>query len=604
MSRKPPATIDAEEMINAFLRDRMPAFRAPIDAKAWPRQVEKLRRAALERVFLKGYDPRVIHARPRVVWGETLRPDSSYAILKLRYEAYPNYWIPALLYEPARLRGKVPVVLNPNGHHRGGKAADYKQARCANLARRGVLALNIEFIGMSELEADCNHGNQAHLDLTGMAGVGLFYLALKKGLDTLLSHRHADPKRVGVTGLSGGGWQTIVLAALDPRVTLAVPVAGYTAIRARIGCPEDIGDNEQAPPDQLAVLDYDTMTAMLAPRPTLVILNEKDDCCFQTARVKPVIYDAVRPTFDAMNAGENFEIYSNQTPGTHNYDADNRNQLYRFITKHFSLPGDTPCQDLHRADELLGERDLNVGLPAEQETMMSIARRRADTLARKHRTPRTGRERAALRRSLRAVMRFPSYGEPLAATHGHETRLRLGPWTLPVTASSGARNETPVLVINESGRQIPPPMPIVDPGPRYAVDLLGHGELRCGSGPLMLVDATGERLLGIQVAQALAAARWVLRHEKTDQLHLIADGWNMSFVALLAAALEPKWFRSYTTYGTMTTLRNLMDWPMSFHHGRSFFCFGLLEVADVPQIRALMEGVEYRQPGRCVPAER
>ena len=46
------------------------------------------------------------------------------------------------------------------------------------------------------------------MNLTGLSGAGMMYLALKKGLDVLLSHSHADSRRVAVTGLSGGGWQT------------------------------------------------------------------------------------------------------------------------------------------------------------------------------------------------------------------------------------------------------------------------------------------------------------------------------------------------------------------------------------------------------------
>ena len=42
----------------------------------------------------------------------------------------------------------------------------------------------------------------------------------------------------------------------------------------------DLGDMEQTPSDLLTVCDYDTMTAMLAPRPALLIFNENDDCCF------------------------------------------------------------------------------------------------------------------------------------------------------------------------------------------------------------------------------------------------------------------------------------------------------------------------------------
>ena len=59
-------------------------------------------------------------------------------------------WIPVLLYEPTCQKGKMPVVLNPNGHHAGGKAMDYKQARCINLAKRGMIALNIEFDGQDD----------------------------------------------------------------------------------------------------------------------------------------------------------------------------------------------------------------------------------------------------------------------------------------------------------------------------------------------------------------------------------------------------------------------------------------------------------------------
>ena len=40
---------------------------------------------------------------------------------------------------------------------------------------------------------------------------------MTRGLDLLLAHEHADPTRVGVTGLSGGGWQTIFISALDSR---------------------------------------------------------------------------------------------------------------------------------------------------------------------------------------------------------------------------------------------------------------------------------------------------------------------------------------------------------------------------------------------------
>lgn len=123
------------------------------------------------------------------------------------------------------------------GHHGAiGKAVEFEQKLCINLALRGMAALNLEWIGMGELfDSENTHWFQSQLDLVGTSGVGLFYLAMRRGLDYLATDPQVDPKRLGVTGLSGGGWQTIVLSALDTRVYASVPVAGYNSQVGRIG---------------------------------------------------------------------------------------------------------------------------------------------------------------------------------------------------------------------------------------------------------------------------------------------------------------------------------------------------------------------------------
>ena len=65
----------------------------------------------------------------------------------------------------------------------------------------------------------------------------------------LVDHPHADVERVAMAGLSGGGWQTILLSSLDRRVTLANPVAGYSSFKTRVEYFSDLGDSEQTPTD-------------------------------------------------------------------------------------------------------------------------------------------------------------------------------------------------------------------------------------------------------------------------------------------------------------------------------------------------------------------
>ena len=398
--------------LHRFVLTKLERFRCPERKEGWSRKAAGLRRKFLREVYLKGLPPSVLAQEPRVEWRGTIETGKGYRIRKLRYEGYPGMWIPALLYEPVGLRGRAPGVLNPNGHHAGGKAMDYKQARCINLAKRGMLALNTEFVGMGELTMNREHNRIGHMDLCGVAGVAVFYLAMKRGLDVLLSHRHCDPDRVAMTGLSGGGWQTAVLGALDERVKVLVPVAGHSPVWQRVSCLADIGDLEQVPVDLCTVADFDTMTALFAPRPALLIYNLRDDCCFRSRRTRQSVYRPVKPLYEMLGVGDHCRFYENVNPGTHNYEADSRGQLYRFLTRHFGL--DTPEEDLPYEEELLSESQLRVGLPEENATQISLAAEAARGLPGSRAPEGSGARRAAwvrsARRRLEGVIRLRRFG--------------------------------------------------------------------------------------------------------------------------------------------------------------------------------------------------
>ena len=188
----------------------------------------RIRRHLLDNVVFHGWPSEWVNSPPHFEEAGVVEGTEGYRATRLRYEIVPGFFSSAVLYEPADLKGKVPAILNVNGHVGPiGKAVEYKQKRCINFAKRGMIALNLEWIGYGELAGKENdHSYAGHLDLVGANGVGLFYLAMRRGLDYLDRHPNVDRNRLGVTGLSGGGWQTITLSALDERVAVSVPVAG------------------------------------------------------------------------------------------------------------------------------------------------------------------------------------------------------------------------------------------------------------------------------------------------------------------------------------------------------------------------------------------
>lgn len=595
---------DVDGQVRAVLRRSIAPFDASGTADDWRRRASALRQQALSEIFLKGVDPAVLSAAPRVEWGDVIEPDSRYRIRKLRYETLADYWIPALLYEPAgTVSGKRAAVLNADGHHDAGNAAAYKQIRCANLALRGVVALSFEFVGMGELGGDSDydrevgaslHSNLCAHELVGIGAPAVMYVAMHNALRIVIDHPDVDTERVVMTGLSGGGWQTIVLAAMDERIAGVVPVAGYTAIRSRIECDDDVGDLEQIPADMTTVLDYQDMTAMLAPRPTLLVLNEQDDCCFRTDRARPVIYDAVRPVFEAFGAGDAFVCHSSREPGDHNYGPDNRRELYRFLARHFGVVG--PDTDCHRDSDVLTEHALRVGLPPTQLSIAEIARRRARELH-QHRNGRSPVDPAAARRQLREVLRVPDNVVDDAGVFrrgaGDEMfDVTIGLWSVTVKWCIDALEsvrEIQLDVNDDGAATVAAHSPTTA---RCGVDLLGTGSRAVSPGLTAMLSAAGHRMLGIQVAQVLALAEAL--GEIGVPVRIVGNGAVMSVATLFAVALRPELFdRATVARSPFASLEDLIGKGVRYRDAAPLFCPDLLTVTDLADVMPLLAGVAW-----------
>ena len=593
------------DVLKAYLLDRIPGFKLP-DADTWEEEAGKLRQTMLDEVVFKGVPEDWRTTGPDVVWKDVIETGRGYRIRKLTYRALPGLVIPALLYEPDQLREVTPGVLNLNGHvGPPGKAVDYKQVRCVNLAGRGMVALNPEWLCFGELQGPgYQHNNASYLDLCGVAGIAVFYLVMSRALDVLLSRDHVDPDRIAVTGLSGGGWQTIILGALDTRVRLAVPNAGYIGLDSRVRHRADRGDIEQNAADLAATADYPLLTAMLAPRPALLLYNEYDDCCFQTARARPSVFEPVRPLYAALGRQDAFEFHNNVEPGTHNYEREHRERFYRFLNRHFLLGGQGRDDEIPSDDEIRTEEELTVGTPAGNADFATLARTVADRIKR----GKPPREASALRRwqragreRLKSILRYRSLpvedvttvssqiDDGLRKTCSHY-RLRQG-WILPVTLSAPVAQETGktcVILADEglNGADTLAEEVLRQGSSAMAVEVIMQGACELGRAPhqwTMMVSSSGGRMLGLQVAQLAA----VMNQVETPRLGVIASGPVSSVIALMAAAVSGRKADEIVLHRGLESLRRLIDEPGRYETMSPLYCFGLLASFDIEDLVAL-----------------
>jgi hypothetical protein len=94
-----------------------------------------------------------------------------------------------------------------------------------------------------------------------------------------LSTRHPD-WRIQMTGLSGGGWTTVLAAAIDTRIDHSVSIAGSTPMTS--WTPTESVDREQTLPGIAGRLDYDDLYVLMTHpnRTATLVYNTQDPCCF------------------------------------------------------------------------------------------------------------------------------------------------------------------------------------------------------------------------------------------------------------------------------------------------------------------------------------
>ena len=249
---------------------------------------------------------------------------NGYTVENVAFESLPGFYVTGNLYLPEKFSGNIPAILFPHGHWSNpveyGRFMNDIQRCAAALAIMGAAVFTYDMVGFGE-SAPCLHENEQVLRMQTWNSIRV--------VDFLLSLGNVDDKRIGITGPSGGGTQTFLLAAIDSRINLSVPVVMVSAhffggCNCESGMPVHKKVSFQTNNVEIA--------ASFAPKPMLLI-SDGADWTRNTPKVEFPYIKKIYKYFDAEKNIENVHFENEM----HDYGYTKRAAMYKFITKHFKL---------------------------------------------------------------------------------------------------------------------------------------------------------------------------------------------------------------------------------------------------------------------------
>jgi dienelactone hydrolase len=289
------------------------------DAATWEK-----RKAALKACMLKALKLSPLPEKPlsKPILANKRMMDG-YTIENFAIETLPGLYVSGSIYRPAKSKGKIPVILCPDGHWDKCRYRADCQYRCATLARLGCMAVSYDLFAWGEsllqFKAEDHRKSLAE---------SVQILNSIRILDYMLSLKEADTSRVAISGGSGGGTLTIFVTALDDRIKLSAPVVSLSCYMYG-GCPCESGM-----PAQLCAggTDNPEIAAMAAPRPMLVVSDGKD----WTDHVPQIEFPYLQKMYGFYNKTDVLKNVHLPEEG-HDFGINKRTPLYEFVAQHFSL---------------------------------------------------------------------------------------------------------------------------------------------------------------------------------------------------------------------------------------------------------------------------
>ncbi|HEY2820259.1 MAG TPA: acetylxylan esterase [Candidatus Acidoferrum sp.] len=259
-----------------------------------------------------------------------------FSIEKLIYESFPGVYVTALVYVPDDHSTKHPAVLVPAGHATNGKI--HYQVLSQRLASRGYVVIAWDPIGQGERSQfwDAKAGKTRYNmvcaehavigNLAYLAGANLARWEIWDGMravDYLLSRPDVDSERISITGTSGGGTQTTLIAALDPRIKVVVPSCYITSMPMRMGNRIFFDPDSDPEQDLFGTLSknvgYTGLLLLMYPRPVMIASAVLDFFPIEGARKS---FRETQRIYERLNHADRIGM----TEGYHGHQYSDENQ--------------------------------------------------------------------------------------------------------------------------------------------------------------------------------------------------------------------------------------------------------------------------------------